>query len=122
MRTGESLSISDSDRDHKIAFRFAQDPGVSALIILGMSLWPLGETNRACEYAERAIARAVESKQIATLAFAHGFKTLFEMMRVDVFHAREQAGTLLALAKRHAMPQWVAIGSFARRMGTMACW
>ena len=109
-----SLSIYNSERDHELAFRFAQDTGVSALIVLGMTLWPLGETGRASECAEQAVTRAVESKQIATLAFAHGYKVLFEMMRQDVSRAGEHATALLALASEHAMPQWFAIGTFAQ--------
>jgi hypothetical protein len=40
----KSLSIYDRERDHDLAFRFAQDTSVSALIVLAMTLWPLGET------------------------------------------------------------------------------
>ena len=110
----KSLSIYDSERDHELAFRFAQDTGVSALVVLGMTLWPLGMIHRAAECAEQAVERAVESRQIATLAFAHGYKALFEMMRQDVSRAGEHATALLALASEHAMPQWFAIGTFAQ--------
>jgi len=109
----KSLAIYDSERDHDLAFRFAQDTGVSALIVLALTLWPLGETDRAGQCAEQAVVRAVESNQVATLAFAHGYKTLFEMMRRDISHAGKHAETLLALANEHAMPQWFAIGTFA---------
>jgi class 3 adenylate cyclase/predicted ATPase len=109
----KSLAIADSVRDNNIEFRFGQDPGAAALINLAISLWPLGEINQAGQYAEQAIARAVESKQVVTLAFAHGFRTLFEMMRRDIVRAREQARTLLTLANKHGMPQWFAIGTFA---------
>jgi predicted ATPase len=109
----KSLAIYDGERDHDLAFRFAQDTGVSALIVLALTLWPLGETDRAGQCAEQAVARAVEGNQVATLAFAHGYKTLFEMMRRDISHAGKHAETLLALANEHAMPQWFAIGTFA---------
>ena len=109
-----SLSIYDGERDHDLALRFAQDTGVSALVVLAMTLWPLGEIGRAGQCAKQAIARAVETKHVATLAFAYGYKALFEMMRGNVLEQRGLADTLLALAREHAMPQWFAIGTFAQ--------
>ena len=41
-----SLAIYDSERDRDFAFRFGQDTGVSAMIILALTLWPLGEIKR----------------------------------------------------------------------------
>src|SRR4029079_9096688 len=53
----KSLAIYDSARHHDLAFRFAQDPGVSALIVLALTLWPLGEPDRAGQCAEQAVVR-----------------------------------------------------------------
>ena len=39
--------FSNSERDRDLAFRFAQDTGVSAMIVLALTLWPLGEIKRA---------------------------------------------------------------------------
>lgn len=109
-----SLSIYDGERDHDLALRFAQDTGVSALVVLAMTLWPLGEIGRAVQCARQAIARAVETRHVATLAFAYGYKALFEMMRGNALEERGLADALLALAREHAMPQWFAIGTFAQ--------
>jgi class 3 adenylate cyclase len=109
-----SLSIYDGKRDHELAFRFAQDTGVSALIVLAMTLWPLGEADKAHRCAMQAIERAIESKHVATIAFAQGYKALFDMMRRDASNAGQHAETLLALAREHSMPQWFAIGTFAQ--------
>jgi predicted ATPase len=109
-----SLAIYDSERDRDLAFRFAQDTGVSAMIVLALTLWPLGEIDSAGRCAEKAVAQAVRSEHIATLAFAKGFKSLFEMMRRDAGCAAQDAETLLGLAHEHAMPQWLAIGTFTQ--------
>ena len=42
MHLKNSLAIYDSERDRDFAFRFGQDTGVSAMIILSLTLWPLG--------------------------------------------------------------------------------
>jgi tetratricopeptide (TPR) repeat protein len=59
----KSLSTYDRERDHDLAFRFAQDTSVSALIVLAMTLWPLGETARAGQCAEQAIERAINASR-----------------------------------------------------------
>jgi tetratricopeptide (TPR) repeat protein len=109
-----SLSIYDSERDHNLAFRFAQDTGVSALVVLAMTLWPLGELDRAAQCSEQAIARALESRHVATFAFAYGYKALFEMMRGNASDSGGLAEALLEVAREHSMPQWFAIGTFAQ--------
>ena len=79
-----------------------------------MTLWPLGEISRAVQCAGQAIARAVETRHVATLAFAYGYKALFEMMRGNALEESGLADALLVLAREHAMPQWFAIGTFAQ--------
>jgi class 3 adenylate cyclase/predicted ATPase len=114
MHLENSLAIYNSERDRDFAFRFGQDSGVSAMIVLALTLWPLGEIKRASQYAEEAITQAARSAHVATEAFAHGFKSLFEMMRRDAGCASHQGEVLLGLAREHLMPQWLAIGTFTQ--------
>ena len=107
-----SLAIYDSERDRDFAFRFGQDTGVSAMIILALTLWPLGEIKRASQCADEATTQAALSTHVATEAFAHGYKSLFEMMRRDAGCALHEGEVLLGLAREHVMPQWLAIGTF----------
>jgi hypothetical protein len=53
-----ALGIFDPERDSELAFRFAQDLGVSITAYLALVLWPLGEVDRAREVAEEMVARA----------------------------------------------------------------
>jgi predicted ATPase len=82
------------------------------MIVLALTLWPLGEISLALQYAEEATTQATRSAHVATMAFAHGFKSLFEMMRRDASRAFQEAEVLLGLAREHVMPQWLAIGTF----------
>ena len=107
-----SLAIYNSERDRDFAFRFGQDSGVSAMIVLALTLWPLGEIKRASQCADEATTQAARSTHVATEAFAHGFKSLFEMMRRDAGCALHEGEVLLGLAREHVMPQWLAIGTF----------
>ena len=112
MHLENSLAIYNRERDRDFAFRFGQDSGVSAMIVLALTLWPLGEINRASQYAVEATTQAARSKHVATQAFAHGFKSLFEMMRRDAGCALREGEVLLGFAQEHVMPQWLAIGTF----------
>ena len=112
MHLENSLAIYNRERDRDFAFRFGQDSGVSAMIVLALTLWPLGEINRASQYAVEATTQAARSTHVATQAFAHGFKSLFEMMRRDAGCALHEGEVLLGFAQEHVMPQWLAIGTF----------
>ena len=56
-----SLAIFNTERDRDFAFRFGQDSGVSAMIVLALTLWPLGEIERASQYADEATTQAARS-------------------------------------------------------------
>ena len=42
-----ALRLFQPGRDDDLAFRFGQDPGVAAMLYLALTLWPLGEVERA---------------------------------------------------------------------------
>jgi predicted ATPase len=107
-----SLAIYDSERDRDFAFRFGQDTGVSAKIGLALALLPLGEISSALLHADEAARQADHSTHVATMAFAHGFKSIFEMMCREGGHALQEGEVLIDLAREHVMPQWLAIGTF----------
>ena len=78
-----ALAIFDPERDRDLAFRFGQDIGVSFMNYLALALWPMGEIERARELENAAVARARETDHVATLAYATGYRAIFEMMRRD---------------------------------------
>ena len=61
-----ALAIFDPERDSDLAFRFAQDLGVSIKAYLALVLWPLGEVDRAREVAEEMVARATKIGHVGT--------------------------------------------------------
>ena len=70
------------------------------------------KSSGASQCADEATTQAALSTHVATEAFAHGYKSLFEMMRRDVGCALHEGKMLLGLAREHVMPQWLAIGTF----------
>ena len=109
-----ALAIFDPERDSDLAFRFAQDLGVSITAYLALVLWPLGEVDRAREVAEEMVARATKIGHVGTAVYGHFHFAMFEMMRRNPAGAAPHIEALIDLARTHAMPTWTAYGRFLR--------
>jgi predicted ATPase len=109
-----ALAIFDPERDSDLAFRFAQDLGVSITAYLALVLWPLGEVDRAREVADEMVARATKIGHIGTAVYGHFHFAMFEMMRRNSAGAAPHIEALIDLARTHEMPTWTAYGGFLR--------
>ena len=109
-----ALAIFDPERDSDLAFRFAQDLGVSITAYLALVLWPLGEVDRARKVAEEMVARATRIGHVGAAVYGHFHFAMFEMMRRNPAGAAPHIEALIDLARTHAMPTWTAYGRFLR--------
>ena len=109
-----ALAIFDPERDSDLAFRFAQDLGVSITAYLALVLWPLGEVDRAREVAEEMVVRATKIGHIGTAVYGHFHFAMFEMTRRNPAGAAPHIEALIDLARTHEMPTWTAYGGFLR--------
>ena len=109
-----ALAIFDPERDSDLAFRFAQDLGVSITAYLALVLWPLGEVDRAREVAEEMVARATRIGHVGAAVYGHFHFAMFEMMRRNPAGAAPHIEALIDLARTHGMPTWMAYGGFLR--------
>ncbi|PWT93767.1 MAG: hypothetical protein C5B56_00180, partial [Proteobacteria bacterium] len=107
-----AFSIFDPQRHGDQAARFAQDIGVSITAYLGPVLWALGETDPAREAAEKTMARAIESKHVATIGYAHFHVAVFEMIRRDAAAAARHIDALVDLSRAHEMGMWMTYSKF----------
>ena len=64
-----ALALFQPGRDDDLAFRFGQDPGVSAMAYLAFASWPLGEIDRAISLIDRMRTRIAGLTHVGTLAF-----------------------------------------------------
>jgi predicted ATPase len=65
-----ALAIFDSGRDRELAFRFGQDVAVTATAFLACVMWPLGDVDRARQFADEMVARALRDGHVPTIAWA----------------------------------------------------
>jgi predicted ATPase len=98
------------DRDVQARFRFGNDIGVAARVFLALTIWHLGEGERARQLAEEALQSAVSLGHVPTRALAYSRIAILETQRNDPAAALPLAEMLLALAREHGMDYWVAIG------------
>lgn len=66
-----AINAFDPEPDRDFAFRFGQDPAVAAMAYLALTLWPLGELERARHIAEQSVAQAQRTGHVNTLVYAH---------------------------------------------------
>jgi tetratricopeptide (TPR) repeat protein len=79
----KALALFQPGRDDDLAFRFAHDEGVAAMIDLAFVSWPLGEVDRALTLIDRAEERIADLTHIGTHAYGKFNAGIFRLMRGD---------------------------------------
>jgi predicted ATPase len=108
----QTLAMFDPQRDRDLTYRFGQDMGVSAMVFIALSLWPLGETERARLIGEQMLARATASGHMLTTVFGHFQHALLHVARRDAAATAPLAEAVVKLAREHDMPLYRAYGEF----------
>jgi predicted ATPase len=106
----KALAVLDSERDRDLAFRFGQDQVAAAMIYMALVIWPLGDVERARQFADQAASQAAKSGNVQTLAYVNYHLCLFEALRGDRERAAPVATVVLDLARERAMPIWESAG------------
>jgi hypothetical protein len=109
---GQTLSAFDPERDRDLTYRFGQDMGVSAMVFMALTLWSLGESDRACRIGEEMLARAVASNHTLTTIFGHFQYAVLHVARRDAATTAPLAEAVVKLAREHGMPLYTAYGEF----------
>ena len=107
-----ALAIFQPGRDDDLAFRFGQDAGVTAMLFLAHTLWPLGDVGRAVSLVSGTEARIGGLTHIGTRAFRRMHTAMFELMRGGLSRAAQNAVELARLAREHDLSLWRAYGAF----------
>jgi class 3 adenylate cyclase len=105
-----ALSLYDPERDRPLAFKFAQDAGLSAMNYLGYALWPLGEVDRGCETMRKAGEMGIASGHGGSIAYVHYYKSLFECIRLEPECAAPSLEALETVTQAHGLAFWNRAG------------
>ena len=105
----QTLRIYDPERDREAKFRFGQDSAVAATGLLALAAWRLGAVERARELMDEAVAHAVETAHVPTLASRYSGQGLLEMLRDDAVAGRRAAEAAVALGREHGLTLYRAL-------------
>jgi prepilin-type processing-associated H-X9-DG protein len=107
-----SRALFQPGRDDDLTFRFGQDRGITSMLYLAFTLWPLGDIRRAVDLVADAEARIASLAHIGTGAFGRMHAAMFELMRGDVPRATRNADERARLTREHDLPVWRAFEVF----------
>jgi adenylate cyclase len=107
----EALSIYDPERDRETRFRFGLDTGAIAKALLAITKWQLGQVGPARALIEEAVAHAIETGHVPTLANTYMYKGRFEIVGGDAGAARRDAEMVVKLSQENALTYYAASGA-----------
>ena len=83
-----ALTLFQPGREDDLAFRFGWDADVAAMVHLAITLWELGDIERAVSLVSSAEARVADLAHIGTQAYEKMNVAMFELMRGDLLARR----------------------------------
>ena len=92
------------------------------MIYLALTLWPLGDVERARQFADRALDQAAKSGNVPTLVYVNYHLCFFEAMRRDPLRTLPLAEAILDLGEARAMPIWENSRPLLSCLGKLAHW
>jgi class 3 adenylate cyclase/tetratricopeptide (TPR) repeat protein len=113
-----ALALFQPGRDDDLAFRFGLDPGVAAMASLAVTLWPLGEIDRAISLVDGAEERSARITHIGTQAYAKMYAAMFQLMQDDHDGARQNGFEVARLADESDLKLSRAFGVFLQGWAT----
>jgi class 3 adenylate cyclase/tetratricopeptide (TPR) repeat protein len=101
-----ALDVCDRERERETRERFTDDTGPIATSLLGMTMWQLGEVDRARQLINEANRHASGLGHAPSMAHPLNWKCRLEILRGDAAAALNAAETLEGVCREHGMPFW----------------
>ena len=101
-----ALEACDPERERETQERFHDATGPIVMSVLAVTMWQLGEVERARELIEEANRRASELGHAPSMAHPLIWKSHLEILRGDAAAALSAAEALEDLGREHGMPFW----------------
>lgn len=107
-----ALSYYEPEMHDSMAISLGQDVRVTALSVLALVEWQLGDAAKALDSARAAVDYAEQIKHVNSLSYALAHTTLLHALCRDFESVRETAESLYAYASEHGLPVWKAASVF----------
>jgi tetratricopeptide (TPR) repeat protein len=105
-----ALELYDPERDREANLRYGVDTRAGALIYLAAAKWGLGQIAQVRGLSEEAIAHALGTGHVPTIAGVYQSKALLETLYGGAAATRRTAETVLELGQQHKLAVYVAWG------------
>ena len=119
-----ALALFEPGRDDDSPSSSDRTQEFSAMANLALSLWPLGEVDRAISLINRMLGRVADFAHVGTLAFARQQAAMFELMRGDSARAALNVSELGRTLREHDLPLFarsIFFSTAGRAAGFQTC-
>jgi predicted ATPase len=106
MHCERALEACDAESERETQERFQDATGPLVMSVLAVTMWQLGEVDRARELIEQANRRASELGHAPSMAHPLLWKSHLEILRGDPAAALIAAEALQRLSQEHGLPFW----------------
>ncbi len=104
----------DPGRHEQLTYRYGQNPGVTCLLYLAITLWFLGYPDQARDACHMALDLAADAHHDFSLAFAHSMAGTFFAVRNEADVAYQHSQNTVELSKKSGFPFLLASGFIIR--------
>jgi predicted ATPase len=101
-----ALAACDPEREKETRERFTDDTGPVVMSVLAMTMWQLGEVERARELIDEVNQRARDLGHAPSMAHPLNWTSRLQILRGDAAAALSTAEELEALCREHGMSLW----------------
>ena len=105
-----ALEACDPDHERETQERFHDATGPIVTSVLALTMWQLGEVQRARELIDQANRRAIELEHAPSMAHPLFWRSNLEILRRDAAAALSAAEALVELGLERGMPFWRSFG------------
>ena len=108
----QALTAYNSERDRDLVSRFGYDVGVQIQAMLAIVLWAVGQFEESESVSRSGLSLSAQTRHNPSMAYAHFYAGILFAIRRNPVHAAAHVQALLALAREHGMPLWLAHATF----------
>jgi class 3 adenylate cyclase/predicted ATPase len=105
----QALVLYNPDQHRSLAFRYGQDTGVTAQVLLALAQGYLGYPDQALQNSLQAVSAAHALNHANTLGYVLAHACMVYQFRRDVDRVAASVQTLVQLCQRHDLPLWFGV-------------
>jgi predicted ATPase/class 3 adenylate cyclase len=107
----QAMTLYNPEQHRSMAFRYGQDTGITAQVLLALALVHLGYPDQALENSRQAVSAAHKLNHANTLGYVLAHASLVYQLCRDVDSVTTSVQALVLLCQQHSLPLWLGVAS-----------